>query len=276
MLTTPTCSKIGLSLGWVYLFMGVIIGSAVPPIAFCITWDKISATGAISGAVAGLCGAILTWVLTAKGLTGVVTIDSLGGDFPMLAGNVVAIGLSAVVCIVVSLIKPQNFDWALMKEIPMVEHDEAAFAADGAVRGAACWVLVVAVLWAVTCLRACVCCKPRDKGRAGGGRDACTIGLGSPQRLYDTHDNMPVLCWCLIPLAASAPQDSPAALTKALKWTYITGGTLTVVLLILWPILALPAGVFSQGYFTMWIVVSTMLQLPNLNSPAVVQPFSHF
>lgn len=52
-----------------------------------------------------------------------------------------------------------------------------------------------------------------------------------------------MLCWCL--------QDSPAALTKALRWTYITGGTLTLVMLILWPLLALPAGVFSQGYFTM-------------------------
>lgn len=53
----------------------------------------------------------------------------------MLAGNVVAIALSAVVCIVVSLIKPQNFDWALMKEIPMVEHDDAAFSDEGAVSG---------------------------------------------------------------------------------------------------------------------------------------------
>jgi len=51
-------------------------------------------------------------------------------------------------------------------------------------------------------------------------------------------------------------QDSPASLTRALRWTYITGGTLTLVMLIMWPLLALPAGVFSQGYFTMWIVVS--------------------
>lgn len=42
-----------------------------------------------------------------QGLTGAVTIDTLGGDFPMLAGNVVAIALSAIVCIVVSMIKPQ-------------------------------------------------------------------------------------------------------------------------------------------------------------------------
>lgn len=65
-----------------------------------------------------------------------------------------------------------------------------------------------------------------------------------------------------------ALQDSPAALTKALRWTYITGGTLTLVMLILWPILALPAGVFSQGYFTMWIVVrlGRLLRCPELCS----------
>jgi hypothetical protein len=73
-----------------------------------------------------------------QGLTGAVTIDTLGGDFPMLAGNVVAIALSALVCIVVSLIKPQNYDWALMKEIPMVEHDEAAYCEEGAVSGLCC------------------------------------------------------------------------------------------------------------------------------------------
>lgn len=72
-------------------------------------------------------------VCVPQGLTGAVTIETLGGDFPMLAGNVVAIALSALVCIVVSFIKPQNFDWALMKEIPMVEHDEAAYAETGAV-----------------------------------------------------------------------------------------------------------------------------------------------
>jgi hypothetical protein len=52
------------------------------------------------------------------------------------------------------------------------------------------------------------------------------------------------------------PQDSPEALTKALRWTYITGGVLTLLLIVLWPLLALPAGVFSQSYFTMWIIIA--------------------
>jgi len=185
--------------------MGIVIGSAVIPIAFSITWAKCSTAGAVGGAISGLIGAVITWICVAKvscglgltalhqierftvtvtwflhryrqrgvvclavirpaccnrtslsqhakactgmcksaGLTrpcslywcarcsqaqsGVLTIDSLGGDFPMLAGNVVAIGFSGLVCVVVSLIKPQNYDWALMKEIPMIESDENAF-----------------------------------------------------------------------------------------------------------------------------------------------------
>ena len=32
----------GLNLGWVYLFMGVVIGSAVIPLWNMMTWDKAS------------------------------------------------------------------------------------------------------------------------------------------------------------------------------------------------------------------------------------------
>jgi hypothetical protein len=51
-------------------------------------------------------------------------------------------------------------------------------------------------------------------------------------------------------------QDDPDGLTKAVKWTWMTGGVLTLVLVIMWPLLALPAGVFSLGYFTMWVIIA--------------------
>ena len=114
--------------------MGVVIGSAVAPIAFSITWAKCSAAGAISGAISGLVGAVITWCVTAKALTGEVTIATLGGDYPMLAGNVVAIGLSALVCIVVSMIKPQNYEWAMMKEIPTLEADDYEYGESVSIR----------------------------------------------------------------------------------------------------------------------------------------------
>lgn len=43
-------NEIGLDLGWVYLFMGIIIGSAVFPMYTCLSWNKVSANAAISGA----------------------------------------------------------------------------------------------------------------------------------------------------------------------------------------------------------------------------------
>lgn len=41
--------------------MGICIGSAVVPIAMCITWNKLPAVGAITGAITGLIGAFFTW-----------------------------------------------------------------------------------------------------------------------------------------------------------------------------------------------------------------------
>ena len=44
--------------------------------------------------------------------------------------------------------------------------------------------------------------------------------------------------------------DSPAGIQKAYNFTRIWGSLLAFVLIILWPCLALPATIFSKGYFT--------------------------
>ncbi len=50
---------IGLNLGWVYLFMGVWIGSAVVPLWNMLNWKKASGTGAIVAAWTGLVLAVI-------------------------------------------------------------------------------------------------------------------------------------------------------------------------------------------------------------------------
>ena len=60
----------------------------------------------------------------------------------------------------------------------------------------------------------------------------------------------------LLLLLRCSSQDNDDGLNKAVKWTWITGGVLTLVLVVVWPLLALPAGVFSLGYFTMWVIIS--------------------
>ena len=115
----------GLSLGFVYLAMGILIGSAVIPIALTITWSKTTRAGAVAGALIGVCLSLLTWTsVAASEANGVVDIASLGGAFPMLYGNVVAILSSGLICVVISLAQNKKYDWSLMnKEMRIVEAD---------------------------------------------------------------------------------------------------------------------------------------------------------
>ena len=91
----------GLSLGFVYLAMGILIGSAVIPIALTIIWNRTTRAGAVAGALIGVCLSLTTWTsVAASEADGVIDIASLGGAFPMLYGNVVAILSSGLICIV--------------------------------------------------------------------------------------------------------------------------------------------------------------------------------
>jgi len=105
-----------LSMGWVYVFMGNLIGSAVPPVALAITWKDCNAAGAITGAWFGLIGAMSTWCGAAQAMYGGVTYWTLFKDEPLLIGNLVAILGSLIVCVLFSLIKPQNYDWSKMND----------------------------------------------------------------------------------------------------------------------------------------------------------------
>jgi len=115
----------GLSLGFVYLAMGILIGSAVIPIALTITWSRTTRAGAVSGALIGVILALMTWTGVASAESGgVVDIASLGGAFPMLYGNVVAILSSGLICVVISLAQRKVYDWKLMNpQMKIVQAD---------------------------------------------------------------------------------------------------------------------------------------------------------
>lgn len=66
--------------------MGIAVGGGVAPIYMALTWKKASAVGAITGCCSGLCFGLLAWLVTCQGYYGKITIDNLGGDYPMLAG----------------------------------------------------------------------------------------------------------------------------------------------------------------------------------------------
>ena len=50
--------------------MGVVLGSAVVPIALCVCWKKANKWGCIAGAIAGFCAGVIAWLVTTSTLNG--------------------------------------------------------------------------------------------------------------------------------------------------------------------------------------------------------------
>ena len=175
--------EIGLSLGWVYLFMGIVIGSAVCPLWNLMTWKKASGTGAIIAAWAGFILAVTFWLVAAKIQGGEITVATLGTNEVMLSGNLIAILSSGFIHAFWSIVvDPQDYDFEeLDAKITLVEED---------MRG-----------------------------------------------LTDE-------------------EKDPKLLRRAERWITRRGYVLTFILIIVWPLLSVPAGVFSKSYFAFWVLVS--------------------
>ncbi|KAL8150514.1 hypothetical protein V2J09_020322 [Rumex salicifolius] len=174
-------NKIGVSLGWMYLAMGVIIGSAVLPIAFMLLWRKANACGAILGTIIGCILGITSWLAVTKVEYGRVNLDTTERNAPMLVGNLVSILSSGAIHAVLSFIWPQDYDWNTTKKITTVEEDKTDL----------------------------------------------------PEEEFKEE-----------------------SLKKAKFWIVKWGIGFTAVIIVLWPALSLPAGVFSVGFFTFWTVIA--------------------
>mmetsp|Transcript_59798 Transcript_59798/g.139304 ORF Transcript_59798/g.139304 Transcript_59798/m.139304 type:complete len:849 (-) Transcript_59798:86-2632(-) len=123
---------LGFSLGWVYMSMGVLIGSAVGPASLTILMEKASSVAIGAGAVGGLIMGMLGWIIQALIESEEVTYDSLGSDWPWVVGNLCAIFGGLLISLVGSLIKPDTeFKWDMLNErIPLVDDIEPPKDAD--------------------------------------------------------------------------------------------------------------------------------------------------
>ena len=108
---------IGIDLGWLFLVMGLLIGGAVFPAAFAITWKGQTKAGALSGAIVGLCAGLIAWLVTARQYYGSLSVSTTGMEYPTLAGNLAALMTGLIVTVAVSLSKPEPFSWDTTRSI---------------------------------------------------------------------------------------------------------------------------------------------------------------
>ncbi|KAI9725616.1 MAG: hypothetical protein M1828_002901 [Chrysothrix sp. TS-e1954] len=118
---------IGISMGYLYLLMGVIISSAVLPASLTLLWSNQSWLAATLTPPLGLCCSLIAWLVTAKKQGGELTVKSTGANDPMLAGNVVALLSPLIFVPLLTLIgRPQHYDWKSMSAIRRGDDSDVA------------------------------------------------------------------------------------------------------------------------------------------------------
>src|SRR3981189_219364 len=121
---------IGISMGYLYLLMGVIISSAVLPITLTLMWKRMNWMAAVFSPILGFAGSVGSWLGTAKHDFGELTVASTGANNPMLVGNVVAL-LSPIVFVgVLTIIKPDNYNFESMKANELDNDEDQLASAD--------------------------------------------------------------------------------------------------------------------------------------------------
>lgn len=121
----------GISMGYLYELMGIIIGGAVLPSALTLlsrkqNWHAATFTPPIATALA-----IMSWLVCTYLLYTDITVENTFMDDPMLTGNVVALLSPLVIVPVLTLaFKPQNFDWIHLRSIRRVDEEEELLEAE--------------------------------------------------------------------------------------------------------------------------------------------------
>lgn len=120
----------GISMGYLYVMMGVIISSAVLPATLTLTWSGQNKWAAALSPVFGLVAALIAWLVTAQKECGDLGVKCTGSNNPMLAGNVVALLSPVVLVPVFTLIfGVDKYDWKTMLDIRKGDdHDLASLA----------------------------------------------------------------------------------------------------------------------------------------------------
>ncbi|KAK4227376.1 Sodium:solute symporter family-domain-containing protein [Podospora fimiseda] len=118
----------GISMGYLYVMMGVIISSAVLPATLALIWAGQNKWAAALSPVLGLICSLIAWLVTAKKKCGKLDVACTGSNMPMLAGNVTAL-LSPIVFVAVFtlIFGVDKYDWKSMMEIRKADdHDVVA------------------------------------------------------------------------------------------------------------------------------------------------------
>jgi hypothetical protein len=122
----------GFSVNYLTTCIGIIVDSAIVPMACTLLWKKQSTIAFVLSPVLSSCAAIIAWLVTAHANYGAVTLATTSENLPLVAGNMMSLTGPILLTPLFSYIWPADFDWNVWKEIEVIDDDDPVV--DGGVR----------------------------------------------------------------------------------------------------------------------------------------------
>lgn len=105
----------GFSVGFLTTAVGIFVDSAIIPMACTIMWKKQSKAAALISPLLSSVAALIAWFVKAHTEYGEISIATLSGNLPLVAGNMMSLCGPIILTPLITYLRPEDFDWSLLK-----------------------------------------------------------------------------------------------------------------------------------------------------------------
>lgn len=107
----------GFDVSFITTVSGIIVNVNVFPMIATMYWKRMTALSYCVGTIFCTCMSVAVWIGYAVHQLGYVSLATLSTNEALAAGNTLAVGAPVIICPLLVLIKPTNFDWSRLLEI---------------------------------------------------------------------------------------------------------------------------------------------------------------
>ncbi|GAA5951797.1 hypothetical protein JCM3765_003121 [Sporobolomyces pararoseus] len=118
--------KANISLGWLFFVQGVLLTPAVFPVACTVCWKKASKQAILGGTLFGVVCAMVAWFLACYKCYGSINVPNLAEPYSAVSGASAGLVMSTLATVIITLIKPDNYDWSGTRAIRLASDDDAS------------------------------------------------------------------------------------------------------------------------------------------------------
>lgn len=226
---------------WILYFLPVTTSPGIFPVIFTLVWSRQTKAAAMISPLVGLAAGIAVWIGLAYHMYGAVSIATTSEQMPALYGSLTSLFTPAILSIIISLIRPETFDWREFLRIEMIQSESEESSAVASLHdGQVLDEEKTATTSNVT----------RNFSPTASSGEEIPSKAQRGQQQYQ-------------PLSEIVHPFDAATLRHVRKWLKIAVGFLVVnclVTIIVWPLPLYRDYIFSKTFFKSWVTVSILWQ----------------